>query len=108
MKGKLLTIIKQLLRRHKYYDSLVGAVEKYNLADRMTKHVKSTHVDKLLETGVVDHPVEEHVTRAQMTHDSPMTGRTCRPLMSQSSLAPRADTQQGLCRLPSTRALRMF
>jgi hypothetical protein len=43
----------------------------YNLADPMTKYVKNTHLDKLLDTGVVDHPVEEYVKRAQMTHDSP-------------------------------------
>jgi hypothetical protein len=43
----------------------------YNLADPMTKHVKNTHLEKLLDTGVVDHPVEEYVTRAQMTHDAP-------------------------------------
>jgi hypothetical protein len=30
----------------------------YNLADHMTKHVKNTHLDKLLDTGEVDHPVE--------------------------------------------------
>jgi hypothetical protein len=36
----------------------------YNLADPMTKHVKNTHLEKLLETGVVDHPVEEYITRA--------------------------------------------
>jgi hypothetical protein len=43
----------------------------YNLADPMTRHVKNTHLDKLLDTEVVDHPVEEYVTRAQMIHDSP-------------------------------------
>jgi hypothetical protein len=43
----------------------------YNLADPMTKHVKNTHLDKLLDTGVVGLPVEEYVTRAQMTHDAP-------------------------------------
>jgi hypothetical protein len=43
----------------------------HNLADPMTKHVKNTHLDKLLDTGVVDHPLEECVTRAQMTHDAP-------------------------------------
>jgi hypothetical protein len=37
----------------------------------MTKHVKYTHPDKLLDTGVVDYPVEDYVTRAQMTHESP-------------------------------------
>jgi hypothetical protein len=42
----------------------------HNLADPMTKHVKNTNLDKLLDTGVVDHPVEEYVTRAQMTHES--------------------------------------
>jgi hypothetical protein len=42
-----------------------------NLADHMTKHVKSTHLGKLLDTGIMDHPVEEYVTRAQMTHDAP-------------------------------------
>jgi hypothetical protein len=36
----------------------------YKLADPMTKHVKNTHLDKLLDTGVVDHPVEEYITRA--------------------------------------------
>jgi hypothetical protein len=40
----------------------------YNLADPMTKHVKNTHLGKLLDTGVVDHPFEEYVTRA---HDAP-------------------------------------
>jgi hypothetical protein len=43
----------------------------YNLADPMTKHVKNTHLEKLLDTRVVDHPVDEYVTRAQMTHDTP-------------------------------------
>jgi hypothetical protein len=43
----------------------------YNLTDPMTKHVKNTHLVKLLDTGVVDHPVKEYVTRAQMTHDAP-------------------------------------
>jgi hypothetical protein len=43
----------------------------YNLADPMTKHVKNTHLEKLLDTGMVHHPVEEYVTRAQMTHDAP-------------------------------------
>jgi hypothetical protein len=42
-----------------------------NLADPMTKHVKNSHLDKLQDTGVVDHPVEEYVTRTQMTHESP-------------------------------------
>jgi hypothetical protein len=28
----------------------------YNLAGIMTKHVKNTHLDKLLDTGVVGHP----------------------------------------------------
>jgi hypothetical protein len=37
----------------------------------MTKHVKSTHLEKLLDTGVVYHTVQEYVTRAQMTHDAP-------------------------------------
>jgi hypothetical protein len=37
----------------------------------MTKYVKNTHLDKLLDTEVVDYPVEENVTRAQMTHDAP-------------------------------------
>jgi hypothetical protein len=39
--------------------------------DPMTKHAKNTHLDKLFDTGVVDHPVEEYVTRTQMTHDAP-------------------------------------
>jgi hypothetical protein len=43
----------------------------YSLADPMTKHVNNTHLDKLLDTGVVDHPVEENVTRAQKIHDAP-------------------------------------
>jgi hypothetical protein len=43
----------------------------YNLADPFTKHVKNTHLDKLLDTGVVDNPVEEYVTSAQISHDSP-------------------------------------
>jgi hypothetical protein len=43
----------------------------YNLADPMTKHVKNTHSYKLLDKGVVDHPIEEYITRAQMTHDAP-------------------------------------
>jgi hypothetical protein len=43
----------------------------YNLADPTTKHVKNTHLGKLLDTGVVHHPVEEYVTRAQMTHEAP-------------------------------------
>jgi hypothetical protein len=46
----------------------------FNLADSMLKHVKNTHLDKLLATGMVDHPVEEYVTRAQMTHDAPFDG----------------------------------
>jgi hypothetical protein len=50
--------------------TLVRAAE--HLADPMTKHVKHTHLDKLLDTGVVDHPVEEYVTRAHMTHDDPI------------------------------------
>jgi hypothetical protein len=36
----------------------------------MTKHVKDTHLEKLLDTGVVDHPVNEYVTCAQMTHEA--------------------------------------
>jgi hypothetical protein len=43
----------------------------YNLAVPTTKHVINTHLDKPFDTGVVDFPVEEYVTRAQMTHDSP-------------------------------------
>jgi hypothetical protein len=43
----------------------------YNLADPMTKHDKNTYLEKLLDTEVVDHPVEEYVTRAQMTDDAP-------------------------------------
>jgi hypothetical protein len=43
----------------------------YNLADPMTKYVKNTHLDKLLDTRVVDHPVDEYITRAQMTHEAP-------------------------------------
>jgi hypothetical protein len=30
----------------------------FNLADPMTKYVKNTHSDKLLDTGVVNHLVE--------------------------------------------------
>jgi hypothetical protein len=37
----------------------------------MTKHVKNTHVDKLLDTGEVDQPVKEYVVRVQITHESP-------------------------------------
>jgi hypothetical protein len=37
----------------------------------MTRHVKNTPLGKLLDTGVVNHLVEEYVTRAQMTHDAP-------------------------------------
>jgi hypothetical protein len=37
----------------------------------MTKHVKNTHSDKLLDTGVVDHPVQDYIARAQMTHEAP-------------------------------------
>jgi hypothetical protein len=37
----------------------------------ITKHVKNTHYEKLLDTGVVDHPVEEYIARAQMTHNAP-------------------------------------
>jgi hypothetical protein len=43
----------------------------YNLADPVTKHVINTHLDKLFDATEVDHPVEEYVTRAQMTHDAP-------------------------------------
>jgi hypothetical protein len=43
----------------------------YNLADPMTRQVKNTYLEKLLDTGVVDHPVEDDVTRAQMTHEAP-------------------------------------
>jgi hypothetical protein len=43
----------------------------YNLADPMTKHVKITRLDKILDMGVVDHSIAECVTRAQMAHDSP-------------------------------------
>jgi hypothetical protein len=46
----------------------------YNMADPMTKHVKNTHLEKLLDTGVVNHPVEKYVTRAQMTHDASFDG----------------------------------
>jgi hypothetical protein len=35
------------------------------------KTCHNTHVDKLLDTGVVEHPVEEYITRAQMTHEAP-------------------------------------
>jgi hypothetical protein len=35
------------------------------------KTCQKTHLDKLLDTGVVDHPVEEYITRSQMTHDAP-------------------------------------
>jgi hypothetical protein len=31
---------------------------------------KKTHLDKLLDTGVLDHPVEVYVTRAQMNHEA--------------------------------------
>jgi hypothetical protein len=67
----------------------------YNLADPMTKHVKNTHLVKVLDTIVVDYPVEEYVTRAQMTHDAYLTRRTCRPLTYLSSLAPCAETRKG-------------
>jgi hypothetical protein len=43
----------------------------YILADSMANYLKNTHLDKLFDTGVVDHPVEENVTLAQMTSDSP-------------------------------------
>jgi hypothetical protein len=43
----------------------------YNAAGPTTKRVKNTHLDKLSDTEVVDYPYEEHVTRAQMSHDSP-------------------------------------
>jgi hypothetical protein len=42
----------------------------YNLAELITKHVKSTHLDKLLKTGVVDDPVKMRASRQQMTHNS--------------------------------------
>jgi hypothetical protein len=42
----------------------------YNLSDPMTKHVKNTYLEKLLDTGAVDHPVEVYFTCAQMTHDA--------------------------------------
>jgi hypothetical protein len=51
--------------------SLWFARTAYNLADPMTRHVKNTPLGKLLDTGVVNHLVEEYVTRAQMTHDAP-------------------------------------
>jgi hypothetical protein len=51
----------------------------YNLADPMTKHVKNTNLDKLLDTGVVDH----------------LMRRTCRPLTFLSSLGPCAENQKG-------------
>jgi hypothetical protein len=34
----------------------------YDLADPLTKHVKNTHLDKQIDTRVVNHPVEESVT----------------------------------------------
>jgi hypothetical protein len=43
----------------------------YNQADPKTKHVKNMHLEMLLESRVVDHPVEEYVTRAQMTNGAP-------------------------------------
>jgi hypothetical protein len=70
----------------------------------MTKHVKNTHLDKLLDTGVVDHPVDEYVTCAQMTITLYLTRRTCRPLTYQSSFAPRTETQKDI--ILSSAALR--
>jgi hypothetical protein len=67
----------------------------YNLADPITNHVKNTHLGKLLDTGVVDHPVEEYVTRAQMTHDAPFDEADTRPSTYLSSLAPCAETRKG-------------
>jgi hypothetical protein len=43
----------------------------FNLADPRKKHVRNTNLDKLLDTGVVEHSVEEYVTRAEMNHDFP-------------------------------------
>jgi hypothetical protein len=59
------------------------------------KTCQNTHLEKLLDTGVVDHPVEEYVTRAQMTHFAHLTRRTCRPLKYLYSLAPCAENQKG-------------
>jgi hypothetical protein len=42
----------------------------YNLADPTAKHVKNTHLDKLRDSGVVDHLVEEYATQAHMIYDS--------------------------------------
>jgi hypothetical protein len=67
----------------------------YSLADPMTKHVKNTQLGKLLDTGVVDHPVEEYVTRAQMTHDAPFDEADMPPLTYLSFLAPCAESRKG-------------
>jgi hypothetical protein len=41
----------------------------YNLTYPMIEHFKNTHLEKLLNTRVVDHPVEKYVTRGQMIHE---------------------------------------
>jgi hypothetical protein len=46
----------------------------------MTKHVKITHLDRLLDTGVVDHLVEEYVKLAQMTHESSFNEADMQPV----------------------------
>jgi hypothetical protein len=54
----------------------------YNLADPIKKHVKNTHLDKLLDTGVVDHPVQEYVTRADDSCSTAQTNVVLRIVMS--------------------------
>jgi hypothetical protein len=44
----------------------------YNMAAPTTKHVRNNLLAKLLDTRVVDHPVEEYVTFAHMNHEPPV------------------------------------
>jgi hypothetical protein len=80
----------------------------YKLADPMTKHVKNTHLEKLLDTGVVGHPVEGYVTRAQMTHDAPFDEADMPSVDVSIFVWLRVlRTKKDLCRLPSAGALYM-
>jgi hypothetical protein len=50
---------------------------------------------KLLDTGVLDHPVEEHVTRAQKTHKSPFDEANLPSVdVSIKFVTPRAETRK--------------
>ena len=49
--------------KNKEISNVAWVRSEYNLADAMTKTSKNDSLDRVLETGVLDHPVEQWIVR---------------------------------------------